>query len=249
MLLDNKIAIVTGGGSGIGRAAALAMAAEGAVVVIGNRSADKGEAVCHEIAQAGGTALFHRTDCSVAADCEALVARAEKEYGRLDLAFNNAGMFHETLVPIHEMSLSEFDRGIDLNLKGIFYSMKYELAAMLRAGGGVICNNASIYGVKGMAGLNWYTAAKHGIMGLTKCAALEYAEKNIRVNVICPGNTKTPPLDAATGGNDELLTGIVPMKRLARSEEIADGVVFLLSDKSSYMNGGALNVDGGMIAA
>jgi NAD(P)-dependent dehydrogenase (short-subunit alcohol dehydrogenase family) len=249
MLLENKIAIVTGGGSGIGRAAAVAMAAEGAVVVIGNRSADKGEAVCHEIAQTGGKALFHRTDCSVASDCEALVARAEKEYGRLDLAFNNAGMFHETLVPIHEMSLSEFDRGIDLNLKGIFYSMKYELAAMLRAGGGVICNNASIYGVKGMAGLNWYTAAKHGIMGLTKCAALEYAEKNIRVNVICPGNTKTPPLDAATGGNDDLLTGVVPMKRLARSEEIADGVVFLLSQKSSYMNGGALNVDGGMIAA
>lgn len=249
MLLENKIAIVTGGGSGIGRAAALALAAEGAVVVIGNRSADKGEAVCHEIAQSGGKALFHRTDCSIASDCEALVSRTEKEYGRLDLAFNNAGMFHETLVPIHEMSLSEFDRGIDLNLKGIFYSMKYELAAMLRAGGGVICNNASIYGVKGMAGLNWYTAAKHGIMGLTKCAALEYAEKNIRVNVICPGNTKTPPLDAATGGNDDLLTGVVPMKRLARSEEIADGVVYLLSQKSSYMNGGALNVDGGMIAA
>ncbi len=249
MLLENKISIVTGGGSGIGRAASIAMGREGATVVIGNRSADKGEAACHEIEKAGGKALFHRTDCSVAEQCEALVARAEKEFGRLDLAFNNSGMFHETLLPIHEMSLDEFNRGIDLNFKGTFYCMKYELAAMMRAGGGAIVNNASIYGVKAMAGLNWYTAAKHGIMGLTKCAGLEYAEKNIRVNVICPGNTKTPPMDAATGGNDEVFAQGVPMKRLASPEEIADGVVFLLSGKSSYMTGGALHVDGGMIAA
>jgi NAD(P)-dependent dehydrogenase (short-subunit alcohol dehydrogenase family) len=249
MLLENKICIVTGGGSGIGRAASIAVAREGATVVIGNRSVDKGEDVCHEIEKAGGKALFHRTDCSKAEDCESLVARSEKEFGRLDLAFNNAGMFHETLQPIHSMTLDEFNRGIDLNFKGTYYCMKYELAAMLRAGGGAICNNASIYGVKALAGLNWYTAAKHGIMGLTKCAGLEYADQNIRINTICPGNTKTPPLDAATGGNDDVFADIVPMKRLASPEEIADGVVFLLSDKSSYMTGGALNVDGGMIGA
>ncbi|MFN3232065.1 MAG: SDR family NAD(P)-dependent oxidoreductase [Alphaproteobacteria bacterium] len=249
MLLENKIAVVTGGGSGIGRASAIAMGREGATVVIGNRSIDKGEDTCHVIEQAGGTALFHQTDCSSAEQCEALVARAESDFGRLDLAFNNAGMFHRTVVPIHEMSLDEFNQGTDLNYKGVFYCMKYQLAAMLRAGGGSIVNNASIYGVKAMAGLNWYTGAKHGILGLTKAAALEYAERNIRVNVICPGNTKTPPMDAATGGNDDVFAQGVPMKRLAESEEMGEVVAFMLSDKASYMTGASIHVDGGMIAA
>ena len=249
MLLENKISIVTGGGSGIGRAAAIAMGREGATVVIGNRSADKGEAACHEIEKAAGKALFHRTDCSIAEQCEALVARAEKEFGRLDLAFNNSGMFHETLLPIHEMSLDEFNRGIDLNFKGTFYCMKYELAAMLRAGGGAMVNNASIFGIKGMPTLNWYTAAKHGIVGLTQAAALEYAERNIRINAVAPGMTKTPALDISTGGNDDAFAGMVPMRRIARSAEIGEGVVFMLSDRASYMTGAVLNLDGGMIAA
>ena len=249
MLLENKIAIVTGGGSGIGRASAMAMAAEGATIVIGNRSIDKGEEVCHVIEQAGGKAIFHQTDCSSADQCEALVAHTERTYGRVDLAFNNAGMFHKTVVPIHEMSLEEFNQGTDLNYKGVFYCMKYQLAAMLRAGGGVICNNASIYGVKALPGLNWYTGAKHGILGLTKAAALEYAEHNIRVNVICPGNTKTPPMDKATGGDDAVFAAGVPMKRLASAEEIGDVVVHMLSARSSYMTGAAIHVDGGMIAA
>ena len=136
MLLENKIAIVTGGGSGIGKSAALAMAREGATIVIGNRSAVQGEETCDAIAKAGGKAIFHRTDCSKPEDCEALVVRAEKEFGRLDLAFNNAGKFHDVLAPVHEMPIDEFSNGIDLNLKGVFYCMKYELAAMLRAGGG-----------------------------------------------------------------------------------------------------------------
>ncbi len=249
MLLENKIAVVTGGGSGIGRAAAISMGREGATVVIGNRNTEKGEDTCHVIEQAGGTALFHKTDCSSAEQCEALIGRAESEYGQLDLAFNNAGMFHRTVVPIHEMSLEEFNDGTDLNYKGVFYCMKYQLAAMLRAGGGSIVNNASIYGVKAMPGLNWYTGAKHGILGLTKAAALEYAEQNIRVNVICPGNTKTPPMDAATGGDDSIFAGGVPMKRLAEAEEMGEVVAFMLSDKASYMTGASIHVDGGMIAA
>ncbi|MBI1179702.1 MAG: glucose 1-dehydrogenase [Alphaproteobacteria bacterium] len=249
MILENKIAIVTGGGSGIGRASALAMAREGATIVIGNRSADQGEGTCHDIEKAGGKAIFHRTDCSKPEDCEALVARAEKEFGRLDLAFNNAGKFHDVLAPVHEMPIEEFSWGIDLNLKGVFYCMKYELAAMLRAGGGAIVNNASIYGIKGMPTLNWYTAAKHGIVGLTQAAALEYAEQNIRINAVCPGMTKTPALDSATGGNDEVFAGVVPMKRISRAEEIAEGVAWLLSDKASYMTGANLHLDGGMSAA
>lgn len=248
MLLEGKIGIVTGGGTGIGRASALAMATEGATVVIGNRTAATGEAVCAEIEAAGGTALFQATDCSKPEDCEALVARAEAEFGKLDLAFCNAGKFHDTMVPIHEMSLEEFNTGIDLNLKGVFYTMKYALAAMLRAGGGAVVNNASVYALKGLAGLNWYTAAKHGILGLTRCAGLEYAQQNIRVNVVCPGLTKTPSLDASTGGNDAAAGAAVPMGRISTPEEIAEGVVWLMSDKARYVTGTALNMDGGMIA-
>ncbi|MDX1581096.1 MAG: SDR family oxidoreductase, partial [Alphaproteobacteria bacterium] len=147
-----------------------------------------------------------------------------------------------------EMSIDEFSGGIDLNLKGVFYCMKYEIAEMLKVGGGAIVNNASIYAFKGMPGLNWYTAAKHGIMGLTKAAALEYAQQNIRVNVVAPGVTKTPSLDEATGGDDEAFAGAIPMGRISKPDEIAAAVVFLLSEKSAYMTGTGVNVDGGMIA-
>lgn len=250
MLLEGKIGIVTGGGTGIGRASALAMAAEGATVVIGNRSAQTGEEVCNEIIAAGGKALFKATDCSKHEDCEALVAFAEAEMGKVDLAFCNAGKFHDTIVPTHEMSVDEASYGIDLNLKGVFYTMKYVIPAMLRAGGGAIVNNASIYAFKGLAGLNWYTASKHGILGLTRCAALEYARQDIRVNAVCPGNTKTPPLDAAAGGDAaEVFAEMVPMGRVAVPEDIAEGVVWLLSDGARYVTGTALNMDGGLIAA
>lgn len=249
MRLEGKIGIVTGGGTGIGRASAIAMAAEGASVVIGNRSATTGEEVCQEIIAAGGKAQFKATDCSKHEDCEALVAFAEAEMGQVDLAFCNAGKFHDTLVPTHEMSIDEVSYGIDLNLKGVFYTMKYALAAMVRAGGGAVVNNASIYGFKGFAGLNWYTATKHGIIGLTRSAGLEYAGQNIRVNAVCPGNTKTPPLDAAAGGDaTEVFAEMVPMGRVADPAEIAEGVVWLLSDEARYVTGTALSMDGGMIA-
>ena len=154
MLLENKVAIITGGGSGIGRASALAMAKEGAAIVVGNRSVDQGESVCHDITQAGGRAVFQRTDVAKAEDNEALVARAESEFGQLNLAFCNAGKFMDEVLPIHEMPDSEISLGIDINLKGVAYTMKYAIAAMLRAGGGAIVNNASIFGLRGMAGLS-----------------------------------------------------------------------------------------------
>ena len=248
MLLEDKIAIITGGGSGIGRASALAMAAEGAAIVVGNRSVDEGESICHEIEGAGGRAVFQRTDVSKAEDCAGLVARAESEYGRLDLAFCNAGKFMDDVVPLHEMPDDQISFGIDVNLKGVAYTMKYALAAMLRAGGGAIVNNASIFGLKGMAGLSWYTATKHGILGLTKNAALEYAQLNVRVNAIAPGMTKTPSFDESTGGDDELFAGAVPMGRISMADEVADPVVFLLSDKARYITGATLSVDGGMSA-
>lgn len=249
MRLEGKIGIVTGGGTGIGRASAIAMAAEGASVVIGNRTAATGEDVCQEIIAAGGKALFKATDCSKHEDCAALVTFAEAEMGRVDLAFCNAGKFHDVMLPTHEMDIEEVSYGIDLNLKGVFYTMKYAIAAMLRAGGGAVVNNASIYSFKGIAGLNWYTASKHGIIGLTRCAGLEYAGQNIRVNAVCPGNTKTPPLDAAAGGDarDVFAEG-VPMGRVADPAEIAEGVVWLLSDEARYVTGTALSIDGGMIA-
>lgn len=249
MLLDNKAGIVTGGGSGIGRSSALAMAREGAAVAIGNRSADQGEAVCHEIEKAGGKAIFVGTDVQDHTQCAALVAAAEKAFGKVDLAFCNAGKFNDDVVPLHEMPVEQISAGIDVNLKGAFYTMKYALEAMLRAGGGAIVNNASIFGLKGMPGLNWYTATKHGIVGVTKACALEYATLGIRVNAICPGMTKSPSFDASTGGDDEMYAGVVPMGRIAQSEETAEAVVWLLSDRASYITGSVLSVDGGMIAA
>jgi NAD(P)-dependent dehydrogenase (short-subunit alcohol dehydrogenase family) len=248
MLLENKIAIVTGGGSGIGEASAIAMAAEGATIVIGNRSADTGEAVCHKIETAGGTAIFQRTDVAKAEDNAALVARAESEYGRLDLAFCNAGIFMEDSVPIDQMPDDQIERGIAINLTGTIYTIKYAVGAMLRAGGGSIVNNSSIFGLQGMVGLSWYTAAKHGINGITKNTALEYATQNIRVNSICPGMTKTPAFDLSTGGDDELFAGVVPMGRISMADEVADAVVFLLSDKARYITGAILSADGGMSA-
>ncbi len=249
MLLENKVGLVTGGGTGIGRSSAIAMAREGASIVIGNRSVDRGEATCHEIEKAGGKAIFHRTDVAIHEDCEALVAAAEKEYGKLDLAFCNAGLFHEDVVPLDEMPIDQISTGIDVNLKGVLYTMKYSLKAMLRAGGGAIVNNSSIFGFKGMVGLNWYTATKHGVIGITRASALEYATRDIRINAVCPGMTKSPAFDLSTGGDDELFAGAVPMGRIAQSEETAEAVIWLLSDRASYVTGSVLSVDGGMAAA
>lgn len=243
----NRVVVVTGGGSGIGRAVCLALGKAGAKVVIGNRSNLAGEETAHQVVASGGQALFRPTDVARAADCQALVELAEREFGRLDGAFNNAGLQRE-FTAVHETPDTDFSDVIDINLKGACYMMKYEAAAMLRSGGGAIVNNSSIFGLKAMPHLAYYVASKHGIVGLTRAAALDYAERGIRVNAICPGPIKTPSFDRVTGGDDHLYDAGVPMRRIGSADEVADAVLWLLSPHSAYVTGACIPVDGGMAA-
>lgn len=245
--LKDKVVIVTGGGSGMGRAACMALAAEGARVVLGNRNREQGEAVVGAIVAAGGQAVFQPTDVSKASDCAALVQRALDVYGRLDGAFNNAGLQRE-FCDIHETPDADISDVIDINLKGMMYMMKYEAAAMLRTGGGAIVNNSSIFGLKAMPRLAYYVAAKHGIIGATRAAALDYAQKGIRVNAVCPGPIKTASYDRVTGGDDHMYDDGVPMHRIGQPREVSSAVLWLLSDQSSYVTGGFIPTDGGMSA-
>ncbi|WP_083953578.1 SDR family NAD(P)-dependent oxidoreductase [Thauera butanivorans] len=246
--LKDKVVIVTGGGSGMGRDACMALAAEGARVVLGNRNRADGDAVAAAILAAGGSAVFHPTDVSRPADCAALVQHALDTFGRLDGAFNNAGLqreFHD----IHETPDADISDVIDINLKGMMYMMKYEAAAMLKSGGGAIVNNSSIFGLKAMPQLAYYVAAKHGVIGATRAAALDYAQKGIRVNAVCPGPIKTASYDRVTGGDDHMYDGGVPMHRIGQPREVSSAVLWLLSGQSSYVTGGLIPVDGGMGAA
>ena len=245
--LGGKVGIVTGGGSGIGRAMALAMARAGAYVVIGNRDARRGEAVAEEIRTAGGKAAFQATDVGNPADVEALVGRAVSEFGRLDLAFNNAGMDGQQ-VPLHQQGIAEASRLFDVNIKGVFYCMRYEIAQMLRTGGGAIVNTSSIFGLNGYAGWSLYVGTKHAVTGMTKAAALDYARQDIRVNAVGPGPVETPLLAKGTGGDPHSYAAFVPMGRIGQPEEVADAVVWLPSDAARYVTGHTLPVDGGVCA-
>lgn len=245
---EGRVALVTGGGSGIGRRTALALAAAGARVIVGNRSAVAGKSVVEEILAGGGDALFRPTDVSDPAQCEALVGLALSAYGRLDAAFNNAGLQRD-FGAMHETPVEDISRVIDVNLKGVLYMMKYEAAAMRASGGGAIVNNSSIFGLKAMPRLAYYVAAKHGIIGATRAAALDYAAEGIRVNAVCPGPVKTPSLDRATGGDDLMYADAVPMRRIGQPDEISAAVVWLLGPGASYVTGAALSIDGGMSAA
>ena len=246
--LKDKVIIVTGGGSGMGRAACMALAGAGARVVLGNRNRVQGEAVVAAIKAAGGQAVFLPTDVSKPADCAALVQLAVDTFGRLDGAFNNAGLQRE-FCDIHETPDADISDVIDINLKGMMYMMKYEAAAMLKTGGGSIVNNSSIFGLKAMPRLAYYVAAKHGIIGATRAAALDYAQKGIRVNAVCPGPIKTASYDRVTGGDDHMYDDGVPMHRIGQPEEVSNAVLWLLSDQSSYVTGGFIPTDGGMSAA
>ena len=245
--LNGKVGVVTGGGTGIGRASALAMAKAGAAIVIGNRDATKAEEVVELILQGGGRAVFQKTDVSKAADVKALVERAVKEFGRLDIALNNAGTDGQQ-VPLHEQDIEKASFLFDVNIKGVFYCMKYEIDQMLKTGGGAIVNTSSIFGLNGYPGWSLYTATKHAVTGMTKAAALDYAKKGIRVNAVGPGPVETPLLARGTGGDPHSYAAFVPMGRIGQPDEIADAVVWLLSDEARYVTGHTLPVDGGVCA-
>jgi NAD(P)-dependent dehydrogenase (short-subunit alcohol dehydrogenase family) len=249
-LLEGKVALVTGGGSGIGRASSLVFAREGARVVVADVVADGGEETVGMIKKAGGEAIFVKTDVSKAAEVEAMVNRAVKAYGRLDCAFNNAGT-EGTIAQTAEYSEESWERVIAINLKGVWLCLKYEIPQLLKQGGGAIVNTASALGLVGIANQPAYVASKHGVVGLTKTAALEYAKLGIRVNAMCPGAIRTPMLDRALGPQPQLaeaIAGLEPVGRLGKPEEIAEAVVWLCSDAASFVTGHAMSVDGGWVA-
>ena len=247
---SNKVALVTGGGGGIGRASALALAQAGARVVIGDLDLAAAEATAELIVAAGGEAHALRCDVTSPDETEALVQETLRRFGTLDWAVNNAGI-EATQEATARLPVATWERTIAVNLSGVFYCMRAEIVAM-RGRGGVIVNLASVLGTVGFAGAAAYVAAKHGVIGLTKTAALEYATRGIRVNAVCPGFIETPML-ARTGVTTDperrtAIEGLHPMARLGRPDEIAGAVVYLCSDAASFITGHALVVDGGYTA-
>ena len=248
---DGKVALVTGGGSGIGRATAIAFAREGAKVVIGNRNVQRGEETVSMIRDAGGTASFQRTDVLVAAEVKALVDHALTTYGRLDVAFNNAGIEGEVKPTLVDQTEANFDAVMGVNVKGVWLSMKYEIPRMLDQGGGAIVNCSSVAGVIGFPGIGIYVASKHAVIGLTKTAALEYSAQGIRINAVNPAVIDTEMVDRLADGMNmkkDDLTTFHPIGRLGRVEEVAEAVLWLCSDKASFMTGHSMIVDGGFTA-
>ncbi|WP_155322577.1 SDR family oxidoreductase [Desulfosarcina ovata] len=243
---ENRVAVVTGGGSGIGRASALAFAMEGAKVVVADIDVAGGEETVRMIKNAGGEAIFVKTDVSKAQDVEAMVNKAIEVYGRLDYAHNNAGVEPSGHL-IADMPEEMWDRVISINLKGMFLCIKYEVAQMLKQGKGAIVNTSSIDGLIAMPCTSDYTSSKHGILGLTKAAALDYAAQGIRVNAICPGTIQTP-LIMRLIPDPQVEAAKMPMGRLGTPEEVAQAAVWLCSDAASFVTGTHLSVDGGWAA-
>ena len=239
-----KVVFITGAASGIGRATAIAFAAEGARVAILDRTEDGLSETASAVRSAGAEALVIACDVSQPDQIEAAVGRVVETFGRLDIAFNNAGVENKP-APVHEISLSEWDRILDINLRGTFVCMKHELSQMVRQGSGVIINTSSGAGVRGVAGGASYTASKHAIIGLTKAAALDYAKLNIRVNAILPGNIETPMMDRFTNGDIQKAIDLEPVGRLGKPEEIADAVLWMSADLGAFVTGAAICVDGG----
>ncbi len=245
--LENKVALVTGATSGIGKATALALGSAGAKVVFSGRRDLEGETTAALIRNAGAECLFVRSDVSSEEDVKALVQKTIKTYGQIDCAFNNAGI-EPTPKPLHEQSIEDFDKLMGINVRGLFLCMKYEIQQMLSQGSGVIVNNSSIGGLIGFPGVSPYIASKHAVMGLTRSAALDYAKQGIRINAINPGLIATDMLDRVADGRGSTaddLASMVPMGRIGLAEEIAQAVVFLCSDAASYITGQPLVVDGG----
>lgn len=249
--MTGKVALITGSGSGMGRAMAFLFAERGAAVVIADVNEESGAATAERAKKAGAQALFVRVDVSSENDVRSLIETTLARFGRLDFAVNNAGMDGDVR-PLTEQSTDSFNRVIAVNLLGVFLGLKYEIPVMARQGAGAIVNTSSIAGVRGHPGIGPYVAAKHGVNGLTKAAAIEYGSKGIRVNSLCPGGVRTPMLDEYLQSAPELRAAIVdanPMRRLGEPEEMAQAAVWLCSDAASYVNGHELVVDGGKIAS
>lgn len=248
--LEGKIALVTGGGSGIGRETAVLFAKAGVKVVVAGRREREGEETLGLVRAAGGDGLFVKTDVSIASEVEALVHKTVERFGHLDIAFNNAGI-EGVWVPIIRQSEADWDRTIDVNLKGVWLSLKYEILQMLKQNkGGSIVNMASITGLVGSAGAAAYSASKHGIIGLTKSAALENARAGIRINALCPAAIETPMADRLFGAPavHKYVLGCHPIGRFGRPTEVAEAVVWMCSDHASFMTGQSLVLDGGFLA-
>jgi NAD(P)-dependent dehydrogenase (short-subunit alcohol dehydrogenase family) len=248
--LEGKVGLVTGGTSGIGRDAAVLFAKAGAKVVVSGRREKEGKETIDLIRAAGGDGLFVKSDVSRAAEVADLVEKTVERFGRLDVAFNNAGI-EGAWIPITEQSEEDWDRTIDINLKGVWLCLKYEIRQMLRqGGGGAIVNMASVAGWIGSAGAATYCASKHGVMGLTKSAALETARSGIRINVVCPAVIETPMAERIFGAPDmnKFALGLHPIGRFGTPMEVGEAVVWMCSDRASFMTGQSLVLDGGFLA-
>src|SRR5262245_37615921 len=253
--VEGKVALVTGGASGIGRATALAFAREGAKLVIADMNADGGQQTVHMITENGGEAIFVRTDVSKAVEVQALISTAVETYGRLDCAHNNAGISGAGIGGEHRALTAEYPderwhQVIAINLTGVWLCMKYEIAQMLTHGGGTIVNTASAAGLVGLPYASAYVASKHGVVGLTKTAALEYAQQSIRVNCVCPGYIQTPMTESGLSDPEQKAQIIArePIGRVGAPEEVAETVVWLCSDAASFVTGHTMTVDGGYVA-
>ena len=248
--MDGRVAIVTGASTGIGNASALAFAKQGAHVVVADLDDERGESVAEEAAATGSESLFVHTDVTNPADVEALVQRCVARFGRLDYAHNNAGI-QTASSPTGDCSLDDWNRTLAVNLTGVFLCMRAEIPRLLEHDGGVIVNTSSAGGLKGFPGASAYVSAKHGVIGLTKCAALEYATSGIRVNAVCPGVIDTELTARFTQGDPQLtaqLLDVEPVRRFGTPPEIADAVLWLCSNQATFVTGHALVIDGGQLA-
>src|SRR6516162_8578380 len=249
-LLDGKITLVTGAGGGIGRATALVLAHEGGKVLVSDISTRRGQETATLVQDAGGEAEFFKADVAREADCEALVAAAVNKWGRLDGAHNNAGISGQ-IVSVADDTEENWDRTLAVDLKGVWLCMKHEIRQMLKQGGGSIVNTASTAGLLGAVRMGAYAAAKHGVVGITKTAALEYARSNIRVNAVCPGVVGSPVILGWFEANERLKKAMIaqePIGRVGEPEEIGNAVAWLFSDRASFVTGAAIPIDGGMTA-